>query len=256
VKAIRILKAIAIASMMAFSMNAVAAELTATQKEQIKDYLLKNPEVIIQAVQNYQQQQMVQARKNMEQTQKSIPKYSKELFHDSQDPVAGNANGKVTVVEFFDYQCPHCVEMTPVLEAIVKSNPNVRIVFKEFPIRGPASEMAAKAALAANMQGKYFEFHKALMAANKVLTEADIEKIAKSVGLDAAKLKTDMSSATVTDEIKANYKLAQTLQLMGTPAFFVAKSNISGSTPATEVVFIPGQIDQGQLESVIKKVSG
>src|SRR5689334_12549783 len=74
------------------------------------------------------------------------------LFHQNSDPVAGNPKGKVTVVEFFDYQCSHCMTMAPVIEAIIKNNPNVRVVFKDFPIRGPVSEFAAKAALAANKQ--------------------------------------------------------------------------------------------------------
>jgi protein-disulfide isomerase len=261
VKATRILKTIAIASVMAFSAtSAFAADMTAVQKEQIqsvvKDYLVKNPDVIIQALQTYQQQQMNQARKTMEETQKTAPKMAKDLFHDAQSPMIGNADGKVTLVEFFDYQCPHCIEMTPVLEAIIKANPNVRVVFKEFPIRGAASEMAAKAALAANMQGKYFELHKALMGANRVLTQEDILKLAQGVGLDATKLKKDMDSDTVAQQIKANYKLAQALKLMGTPAIFVAKSTVDSSSPATAVAFIPGQVDQAQLEQVIKKVSG
>lgn len=260
-KVTRIFKAIALTGIMAFSTTALfAADMTATQKEQIqnvvKEYLVKNPDVVIQALQTYQQQQMNQARKSMEQTQKTAPKLAKDLFHDAQSPAIGNANAKITLVEFFDYQCPHCVEMTPVLEAVTKANPDVRVVFKEFPIRGAASEMAAKAALAANMQGKYFELHKALMGANRVLTQDDILKLAQGVGIDTTKLKKDMDSDAVAQQIKANYKLAQALQLMGTPAIFVAKSDVTSASPVTAVAFIPGQVDQAQLEQAIKKVSG
>lgn len=261
-KAKHIFKTIAMASLLAFGISSVASaeELTASQKEQIqgvvKDYLKKNPEVVIDALQTFQQKQMDQARQTIEKTQQNAPKFAKDLFHNAKNPVAGNPKGKITVVEFFDYQCPHCVEMTPVIDAIIKANPEVRIVYKEFPIRGPASEIAAKAALAANMQGKYFEFHKALMAANRNLTEDDILKIAATVGLDVAKLKKDMASDAVMQQIKDNYKLAQALQLIGTPAFFVAKSDVTSSAPAKAVAFIPGQVDRAQLETVITQVSG
>lgn len=252
-----VFKMIAMASLLVF--GTAFADVTAAQKAQMEnvvhDYILKNPDVIVQALQSYQQKQMEDAQKTMEKTQQNASKFANDLFHDANDPVVGNPNGKVTIVEFFDYQCPHCIEMTPVLEKIIQSNPDARIVFKEFPIRGPASEMASKAALAAKMQGKYFEFHKGLMAANKVLTQEDILKIAAAVGLDVNKLKTDMNSAAVQQEIKADYKLAQSLNLLGTPAFFVAKTNVTNSSPATAVVFIPGQVDQSQLESVISKVT-
>lgn len=255
-KATRILNTLAVASIMAFSSVSAFADMSKTQVEGIvHDYLIKNPDVVVQALQTFQQQQMSQARKTMEKTQEFAPKYAKDLFH-AKDPMAGNPNGKITVVEFFDYQCPHCVEMTPVIEAVIKSNPDVRIVFKEFPIRGPASEIASRAALAAQMQGKYFELHKALMAANRTLNEADIMAIAKSVGLNIDKLKADMNGDVVNQELKTNTKLAQDLQLIGTPAFFIAKSDVTSSAPASAVVFIPGQIDQAQLETMIKKVSG
>jgi protein-disulfide isomerase len=262
VKVNHVLKTVAIACIAAFSVNAASAanSMSSTQKQQVEgvvhDYLVKNPDVVIQALQTYQQKQMDQARKTMEKTQLNAPKFAQDLFHDAASPSIGNPTGKVTVVEFFDYQCPHCTEMAPVMDSLIKSNPDVRIVFKEFPIRGPASEAAAKAALAANMQGKYFELHKALMASHKVLTEEDIMQIAKTVGLNVDKLKTDMSSDAVSKQLKANYKLAQSLELMGTPAIFVAKSDVTDKSPSAAVTFIPGQVDQAQLDSVVKKISG
>lgn len=254
------LKALAVASLLVFGASsvAVAGEMGAAQKQQVEnvvhEYLVKNPDVVIQALQTYQQKQMDQARKTMEKTQQVAPKFAKDLFHEATDPAIGNPAGKITIVEFFDYQCPHCTEMAPVMDALIKSNPNVRVVFKDFPIRGQASEIAAKAALAANMQGKYFELHKALMAAHRVLTEEDILKIAKDSGLDLDKLKKDMNSDAVSKKIKATYKLAQGLELIGTPAIFIAKSDVSSKTPAADVVFIPGQVDEAQLQAVIKKL--
>lgn len=246
-----------VASPFACFAQAMNPEQQKQVEQVVHSYLVKNPQVIVESLQTLQQQQMDQARKTMQKTQENAPKFVDALFHQTTDPVAGNANGKVTVVDFFDYQCPHCTHMTPVLEAAIAANPNLRVVFKEFPIRGAVSEFASKAALAAKNQGKYFEFHKALMkqATDQPLTEDSILKVAQSVGLDMTKLKADMKSDAVGKQIKDTYKLAQSLQLMGTPAFFVAKTDITSAAKPTAIVFIPGQVDQAQLKATIDKIS-
>ena len=241
------------------STAAGAADMSATQKKQIqdvvRDYLTKNPDVIIQALQVYQQQQMDEAKKTIQKTQATSPQYVDALFRQAGDPVGGNPQGKITVVEFFDYQCPHCVDMAGVIEGLIKNNPDVKIVFKEFPIRGPVSELAARAALAAKEQGKYVELHKALMESKQPLTEDNIYTIAESVGLDVAKLITTMKSAAVDQQIKATYKLAQQLQLLGTPAIFVAKSNVTKTSPASSIIFIPGEVTADQMNQIMQKLS-
>jgi protein-disulfide isomerase len=258
VKFTPILTAIA-ASCLIFNVFASAAEAKATnfnaeQKTQIEtvvhDYIMKNPQVLIDAVNNMQKEQY---EKMQQKTQQTAIANADSLFRQANDPVVGNAKGKVTIVDFFDYQCPHCVDMEPALEAIVKANPEVRIVFKDFPIRGAMSVFAAKAALAANKQGKYWEFHQGLMKAAQGLTEAKALEIAKNVGLDVDKLKKDMDSSDVDQQIKATYKLAQDLSLMGTPALFIAKSDISKTTSANTLQFIAGQADQKTLQAAIDK---
>jgi protein-disulfide isomerase len=120
-------------SNMAFSATAIPSAAPDQKKEVetiVHDYLLQNPETIIQSLQGYQQKQMVEQTKKFQKIQSSAPKYANELFHQATDPVAGNPNGALTLVEFFDYQCPHCVEMTPVVEELIKSYPNLRVVFK------------------------------------------------------------------------------------------------------------------------------
>ncbi|MDX1902252.1 MAG: DsbA family protein [Gammaproteobacteria bacterium] len=240
-------------------MTTQAADMNSAQKQQVQgvvhDYIVQNPEVIVESLQSWQQKQMMAS---VQQTQNSSLQYADQIFHQSNDPVAGNPKGKVTVVEFFDYQCPHCVEMSPIFDNLVKNNPNVRVVFKEFPIRGPASEVAARAALAAAGQGKYLELHNALMdvAGKAPLTEEIIYKTAGKVGLDVDKLKVAMKSSAINDQIKANYQLAQNLKLMGTPAIFIAGSNVNAKSPASAIVFIPGQVDADQLNKNIQKVSG
>ena len=249
------------AAPMAYSADAPVPPMNPQQQKQVeqvvRSYLVKNPQVIVDSLQTLQQQQMDQAQKTIQKTQASAPNFASDLFHQATDPVEGNANGTVTVVDFFDYQCPHCTHMTPVLEALIKSNPNLRVVFKEFPIRGPLSEFASKAALAAKNQGKYLDLHKAIMklAIDQKLSENAIVAAAQSLGLDVNKLKADMKTDAIGQVIKNNYKLAQSLQLMGTPAFFVAKSTVINGAKPTEIVFIPGQVDQPQLKATIDKVN-
>jgi protein-disulfide isomerase len=246
--------------LLAVNSVAKAADVSGVEKKQIEgvvhEYLIQNPDVVVQSLQIYQEKQMQQAQKTIEKTQASSAKYANALFHTPNDPSAGNPNGKLTVVEFFDYQCPHCVDMTPVIEDLIKNNNDVKVIFKEFPIRGAMSEFSAKAALAANLQGKYFEFHKGLMEVKQQpLTQAAVYAIAKTVGLNVDKLKTDMNGSVVDKQVKANYKTARDLQLMGTPAFFIAKSTVSDKSPATAVAFVPGQVDKNQLNDIIQKIA-
>lgn len=254
----RIVTALLMSNIIAFGASgyANAASSSSSTEKVVHDYIINNPEVIVQSLQGYQQKQMEQAQKAMVKTQETASKYADPLFHNANDPSSGNPKGTISVVEFFDYQCPHCIDMTPVMDGIVKANSDVRIIYKEFPIRGPASETASRAALAAQMQGKYNDFQHALMAANKLpLTDEIIFTAAKSVGLDVDKLKADMKSKAVDQQIKDTYKLAQDLQLMGTPALFVAKSDVNKDSGPKAVVFIPGQVNQDQLQEVIGKIS-
>lgn len=226
-----------------------------SQDTQIRNYILNNPEVVVQSLQIYQQKQMEQTQKSFDSIQKDAPKYADKLFRQSSDPIGGNPNGKVTLVEFFDYQCPHCIDMVPVVDNLIKKNPNLKVIYKEFPIRGPMSDFSARAALAAQKQGKYSEFHKALMTSKvEPLTEDAVYDLAKSAGLNVDQLKTDMKSESVDQQIKANMALAKDLKLMWTPVFFIASSNISSQAGPDAVIFIPGGVDEKQLSDAITKV--
>ncbi|RDI39209.1 DsbA family protein [Aquicella lusitana] len=222
-------------------------------EEVVHQYLIRKPEVVVEALQTLQRKQFEEAEQTVKKTQADATQYANALFHQANDPVAGNPNGKVTVVEFFDYQCPHCVDMAPAIEGIIKANKDVRIVFKEFPIRGPMSEFAARAALAANKQGKYYPFSHALLSAKQPLTEESVLKIAADNGLDVEKLKKDMNDSSVEAQLKANFKLAQDLKLFGTPAFFIAKSDVSDNKG--NVTYIPGRMTQAQLQTEIDKAA-
>lgn len=218
-------------------------------EEVVRQYLLAKPEIIVEAMQVLQTKQFEQAKQAVQKTQQDAPRFIKPLFHQANDPVIGNPNGKVTLVEFFDYQCPHCIDMGPALEAAIKNNANLRVVFKEWPIRGPASEFASRAALAANKQGKYLALHKALLNAGKPLTQDLILELAKTAGLDVNQLTKDMNDSSIDQQLKDTMKLAQDLKLFGTPAFFVGMTD----TKSGPVAYVPGQLTQSQLQELIDK---
>lgn len=226
-------------------MVVVTPEEKAKIEQVVKQYLIEKPEIIIEAVQNYQKKQYEQTEQTIKNTQKNIGKFAQPLFHKEGDPVAGNPNGIVTVVEFFDYQCPHCVDMAPVIEAIIKKNSDVRVVFKDFPIRGPQSELGARAALAAHKQGKYYEFSHALLTSKQPLSQGSINQVAKSKGVDLKQLQQDMNDPSIQTRIKENTQLAQDLKLFGTPAFFI------GQTKGTEINYTPGRLDETQMQKII-----
>jgi protein-disulfide isomerase len=221
-------------------------------QEIVREYLIQKPEVIVEALQNYQRKQYEQAQQTMKKTQQDAGRFAGQLFHQANDPVIGNPQGKITVVEFFDYQCPHCADMAPVIVDILKANPDLRIVFKEFPIRGALSEFAARAALAANKQGKYAVFQHELLSVKEPLTEALILKKAGDVGLNVDQLKKDMNDPSIQNQLKANNKLAQDLQLFGTPAFFIGKTETTANNGT--IIYIPGQMNQKQMQDEINKV--
>ena len=172
------------------------------------------------------------------------------LLHRDGDPVAGNPQGKVTVVEVFDYQCSHCVSMAPVMEEIIKANPDVRIVFKDLPIRGPMSEFAAKAAIAANKQGKYYPFSHSLLTTDLSLTQDNVYEIAKNAGVDVTALKKDIQDNSTTKQLRSNAAVAQAFNVNGTPAFFIGKTD---ATDSSQLNFVLGEMSKSELQSAIDK---
>lgn len=218
----------------------------------VHDYLISNPEVLLEASQALQQKQ----QQNMQQqAQSAILENADQLFQGKLTTL-GNPKGAVTLVEFFDYQCIHCKKMSPTLESLMKKDSNLRVIYKEFPIFGKSSEMASRAALAAGMQGKYPQMHEALFKLDKRVDNKLVMDAAQSIGLDMAKLKTDVDSKEVSDILEANRKLAEKLHLMGTPAFIVAATPNGQLKSGTEPSFIPGAASEESLQELIKKAAG
>ncbi|MFO1127972.1 MAG: DsbA family protein [Rhodospirillales bacterium] len=194
----------------------------------VRDYLNKNPDVIIDALRAYEEKRQASAQ---QEASAALVANRAAIEQDPRAPVAGNPKGDVTVVEFFDYRCGYCKKVMPVVREALKKDGNIRLVFKEFPILGPDSRKAAEAAQAAWMiePDKYLAFHVALMENRGNLDEARIFEIAKSVGIDPAKLKTAMGDPAVKAKLADNLELAQKLQIGGTPAFIVDDQIMPGA---------------------------
>jgi protein-disulfide isomerase len=203
---------------------------TAAQTEEIgklsRSYLLEHPETIRDAIQALQAKE--EAAKADQQTE-AVSQYKDRIFSDADAPVAGNPLGDVTLVEFFDYKCPYCKQVSPALEGLLKDDPKLRIVFKEFPILGDSSMLAARAALAAQKQGKYLAFHQALMTHRGQLDMESITNVATSVELNVEKLIADMNAEDIEKHIAATRDLAISLGIRSTPTFIVGDKVMPGA---------------------------
>ena len=162
------------------------------------------------------------------------------LLNDPGTQVIGNPKGDVAIVEFFDYQCPYCKAIEPKLEKLMKDDGGVKLVIKEFPILGPVSIIASKAALASVRQGKYEAYHKAMMAYRGQLKEENVFAMAKDVGLDVDRLRKDMDAPEVATQIIDTMNLARALKLSVTPALIVGNhiyAGLSGRTESSKIDF-------------------
>jgi protein-disulfide isomerase len=200
-------------------------------RELVKEYILANPEIILEAVQTLRRKQEEAQKKAAEAALKTK---RADLQGATDLPVGGNPKGDVTIVEFMDYRCGYCKGVQPTLDQVIRADGKIRFVLKEFPILGPASRTASMAAIAANKQGKYLAFHAALMAYPNNLTEEVIFALARQVGLDVAKLKDDMKAPEVEALIEKTHKLAQDLGINGTPGFIIGDQIIPGAVSADE----------------------
>ncbi len=239
---IAVLIAVALGLGVGARLNGAVAEqaLTPSQEEAVRrlvlDTIRKNPEIISEAVQILDQRRQAAEK---ERARGALAGNAELLFRDAETPVLGNPDGSVTLVEFSDYQCTYCKAMYPRLEKALAEDDDVRVVLKELPILGATSTVAAQAALAADRQGKYAEYHRALMVLRGRLTEDAVFTAAEDVGLDVARLKKDMEDPAILAKLAENRRLAQDLGISGTPAFVTADG------------VIPGAVDLETLRQVI-----
>lgn len=235
----------------AFAADSFSADQKKEMEQIIHNYLVTNPEVLIEASQALQSKQQQDMQK---QAKSAIEQNAKDLFSGDMT-VVGNPKGNVTLVEFFDYQCVHCKKMASVIDNLIKDNANVKVIFREFPIFGKSSDLASRAALAAALQGKYKEMHSALLKQDQRLNEKLIMDTAKSIGLNVDKLKKDMDSEKVSQELKQTRALAEKLRLMGTPAFIIAGTPDGKFSIEAETSFVPGAASQEALQDMINNAA-
>ena len=204
----------------------------------IERYIRTHPEVIEQSLQALEVKREAEEKARQKA---ALAIKQNELLNDPGSPVSGNLSGTVTLVEFFDYRCGFCKRTAAAVTQLQKDDPRVRVVYKDFPILGETSELAAKAALASKAQGTHQAFHEALLASTHEMTKESILATATEVGLDVKRLETDMANPEWQTIIDRNRALAKDLGINGTPGFIVG----------TELV--PGALDINGLKALIAR---
>jgi protein-disulfide isomerase len=207
-------------------------------KVAVQEVLEQNPQLIVDAFQKgrarQQQEEAAKARENVGANLDKLEKNEKS-------PFIGNPKGDVVIVEFFDYSCGYCKRVIGDVTKLVEEDKNIKFVFKELPILGPGSEIAARAALAVHFlePTKYFAFHKALLEFQGQKTEETVFDIARKTGLNAAKIKEEMKSTRVSELLKDDQELARSIGINGTPAFVIG-GNLN-----------PGAMDLGAMKAAV-----
>ena len=192
----------------------------------------ENPQIILEAVQLFEEQQKEQ---QTAQAAEVLISQRSSLERDPNAPVLGNPEGDVTIVEFFDYNCPYCKQVIPEVQALLEGDDNIRLVYREWPILGEGSVFAARAALAARKQGKYEDFHWAMMGLKGRVEEASVLKVASEIGLDIEQLHKDMQAPEVDAHIQTSMELTRALGFNGTPSFVIGDALVPGFVTADEL---------------------
>ena len=198
----------------------------------IHDYLLRNPEILVEVMQKLEARQKAQEKKDRIS---AIKANQDTLFASTQDFVL-NPNGRIPVVEFFDYQCGYCKNFLPVVTQLLETDKTVRFIFKELPILGEMSVLASRAALAAKMQGRYLQFHHKLMGLRQRVTKTLLYQVANDVGLNLERLKNDMQNPEHDRIIKKNLELASAMGIRGTPSIIVGEQFAPGAVSFEQII--------------------
>ncbi len=207
-------------------------------ESQIEHYIRTHPEVILQSLQGLEDRRKEEVQ---QKAKRVLATRQNDLINDPSSPVSGNPDGSLVLIEFYDYRCGFCKQAAPAVAQLQKEDSRVRIVYKNLPILGESSELAAKAALASKVQGRHQLFHETLLATTEDLTRGKILQIANDIGLDMKRIETDMDSPEWQAVIEHNRELAKNLGITGTPGFIVG----------TEVSL--GALDLKGLKELLKR---
>jgi protein-disulfide isomerase len=222
------------ALMLAALVPAMAAGFDAAQRGEIekiiREYLIANPQVLQEVMMELEKRQSAM---DSQRQQAAVRENAKELFSSPRHVVIGNPQGNVTMVEFFDYNCGYCKRAMDDMNALLKSDRNLKVILKEFPVLGPGSLEAAKVATAVRIQDKtgkkYLDFHQRLMGGRGQADKARALAAAKDAGFDVAKIEKDLESEEVKASLQESFKLAQALGLNGTPSYVIGDKVIIGA---------------------------
>jgi protein-disulfide isomerase len=196
----------------------------------IKEYLVAHPEVLQEAMSELEKRQ---SAAELEKQVAGVKEHKEALFNSAHQVTLGNPKGDVTMVEFFDYNCGYCKKALGDMLTLLKSDPNLKVVLKEYPVLGPGSLEAAQVAVAARMQDKtgkkYLDFHQRLLGSRGAADKARALAAAKEAGFDMARLEKDMGSDEVRETLKENMKVAEAIGLNGTPSYIIGSDVVIGA---------------------------
>jgi len=205
---------------LALSLTLTGCVFGGASDAQIKAWVEKNPELIMKSITDYQRKMEEDSRPKDE----DVAKNAAGLFEHKGSPRIGPDDAKIKIAYFFDFQCGHCRRQSETNAALLAKRKDVQIIHKNLAVLGPESDVAARAALAAQLQGKYVEFYKAVNA-SKEFGEPLFQKVAKSLKLDMAKWEKDRAGEEVTTEMNHVRDLAEKMKIGGTPALAIGPSN-------------------------------
>ncbi len=215
------------------AMPAAAAEKQSLSPDQrksieqiVREYILEHPEIITEAIQVLQERERAEAARAQAA---ALVAQRDEIYDHPMTPISGDPRGDVTIVEFFDYQCGFCKRSLSAMMSMMKDDSKLRILWKEFPILGPVSRYAERAAMAAKKQDKYLDFHVAVMGSRGRLTETRVLELAAGAGVDVERLRTDMADPAIVKYLDETIQLAQALGIRGTPAFIIGGRLFAGA---------------------------
>jgi protein-disulfide isomerase len=218
-----------------FPTQAWAREFTSAQRAEIvaivRDALKQDPSILRDAVTSLQADDGERGKTAEHAAVLAV----KDALITPNDPIVGNPHGSVTIVEFFDVRCPYCRKMEPEMAAFLAADSDVRLVYKDLPILGAASVLGTKALLAARKQNAYEKLRDAVMRMPPDITRGAIETEARRLGLDTVRLLHDMDDPSIQQQIDANLRLAQRLNIQGTPAMVVGGELLAGAVDAAEL---------------------
>ena len=208
--------------------TAFTPEQQTALKELVRDFIMENPEVMIESINK------MKAKEEQDQNASAIQSLDKHrafLYNNPDMPSTGNPKADLTIVEFFDYNCGYCKRAYEAVQQTLDADKNIRFVFVELPILSPQSKVAANYAMAAQKQGKYFEYHRAIMNSSEPKTEDMLQRAGKDLGLDVEKLKKDANSEETKVMLEKKTAVAQDLRISGTPGFIIGDQIIRGYVP-------------------------